>query len=221
VLWLAHKPSARKTITALTALVLIGIAVRSYFLFHVLRPLGPDADSFGMFYIERIYYPTYSRLDGLLAGVSLALIHTFRPGWRTALARHANILTALGLVLLGFSCWLFADRFSSATGAAAAGTVIGFPLLSLGLLFVVSAAAEPTSLLGRACVPGAQTVAVLAYSLYLVHKSVANLNDRFLLHDPTPPTFTTLALHYASSFAVAALLYFTVERPFLQLRDRA
>jgi hypothetical protein len=38
-----------------------------------------DDYDFALAYVEKIYYPTHTRLDGLLVGVTLATIKTFRP----------------------------------------------------------------------------------------------------------------------------------------------
>ena len=37
-----------------------------------MRSLDADFDTFVTLYVEKIYYPTYTRLDGLLTGVLLA-----------------------------------------------------------------------------------------------------------------------------------------------------
>jgi peptidoglycan/LPS O-acetylase OafA/YrhL len=215
-----RKPSLRKTAAVLGGLVVFGICLRSFFLFHTLQPLAKTGQPFGMAYIERIYYPTYSRLDGLLAGVTLALVKTFRPQWWSALLRRGHALSCLGLCLVGVAIWLFKDRWTSVSGASAFGTAIGFPVLSLGLGFLVASSLSANGLLGRFKVPGAKLVATLAYSLYLTHKELIHLVDLCF-----PALFKAggtpwLGVYAASCLLVAAVLYLCVERPFLLLRDR-
>jgi peptidoglycan/LPS O-acetylase OafA/YrhL len=220
VLLLARRPALWKTTVAIAALVAFGIGIRSFELIHVLRPLGGGTGAYSLAYIERIYDPTYSRLDGLIAGVGLALIRTYRPSWWSALLARANWLLLAGSALTACALWMFAGRFESATGVAAAGTLIGFPVLALGLAMWVAAAAEPRFWFGRMRIPGARTAATLAYSLYLTHKEVAHLDALYLPRWMAGRDWQTILLTSISCLAVAALLYVTIERPFLQLRDR-
>jgi peptidoglycan/LPS O-acetylase OafA/YrhL len=218
VLSMMRRPSLRKTATLLVSAVLLGIFLRAYVLFHELQPLG--ADNAGVKYIEHIYYPTYTHLDGLLAGVTLALIKTFRPAWWAVVAQKGHSSLLASFLLLGAAVWLFKDRFTSVTGVAAWGTVIGFPVLSLGLGLLVASAISRNGLLSRFPVPGAKLLATLAFSLYLSHKEIAHL-DRIYLPSLTQRRDAAAMLTYAvSCIAAAGLLYLSVERPFMVLRDR-
>ena len=220
VLLLAKQPSWRKTAAVLLAVLLFGIAARWWQLVHVLRPLGPQNDSFSTRYIERIYYPTYSRLDGLLAGVTLALLQTFRPARWQALTRYANLLTLAGASLVASVLFLSRNRFASATGAAAWNDVFGFPLLSVGLAMLVLAAATPGSWLDRARIPGARTVAIMAFSVYLTHKEVAHVLYHFLGDFMDRHPWRMLLVLEPACLLAGAALYCAVERPMLVLRDR-
>jgi peptidoglycan/LPS O-acetylase OafA/YrhL len=214
------KPSIRKTVAVLSGLVLFGVCVRAFILFHTLRPLASAGQSFGIVYLERIYYPTYSRLDGLLAGVALALVKAFRPVWWSALARRGHLLLCLGLGMVGVSVWLFKDRWVSVTGASAFGTVIGFPVLALGLGLLVASALSTNGMLSRAKIPGAKLIATLAYSLYLTHKELIHLVDRCFPVIAQTGIFLWLVVYAVSCLLIAAALYLCVERPFLILRNR-
>lgn len=220
VLLLMKRPSFRRTVALLAAVALAGMAARGYVLFHILRPLSNTDDGFGLAYLERIYYPTYMRLDGLLVGVSLALVKTFRPHWWAALAARGHAATLGGTIFVATAIWLFRDRFSSVTGVAAWGTVIGFPILSIGFGLLLLSSVSRNGLLNRFRIPGAELVATLAFSLYLTHKEAVHL-DRLLLPSLTAePGFGSLCLYAATCLAVAATLYVCVERPFMLLRDR-
>lgn len=218
VLSMMRKPSLRKTMTLLVSVVLLGIFLRAYVLVHELQPLG--ADNAGVKYIEHIYYPTYTHLDGLLAGVTLALIKIFRPALWAAVARNGRSTLLASFLLLGISVWLFKDRFTSVTGVAAWGTVIGFPVLSLGLGLLVASAISQNGLLSKFPVPGAKLIATLAFSLYLTHKEIAHL-DRIYLPSLTKGRDPVAMLTYGvTCVAAAGLLYLCIERPFMVLRDR-
>jgi peptidoglycan/LPS O-acetylase OafA/YrhL len=202
LLALSRRPSFRRTSLILASFVVAGIVVRTWVLIHQLQPLGPDAA--GADYMEHIYYPTYSRMDGLLAGVALALVKAFRPAWWKNLARRGHSTLLAGVALTALALWLFRDRWESETGSAAWGTCVGFPLLSLGLALVVASAVSQNGWL-RLKIPGAALLASLAYSLYLTHKAAAHLAHTFLPQwtpGPTPVTFLVVA---ASCLGVAAL----------------
>ena len=214
VLAMSRRAAAWKTIAVLTFFVALGLAIRSYEYFHVLLPMGPDSDGFGVGYIERIYYPTYTRLDGLLAGVALALLRMYRPQWWSSLMKRSSWLLSGGVALMACTLWIFADRTS------ALGTVIGFPLMALALALLVMVAADRQCWFGRLRVPGARLVATLAYSLYLTHKEVAHLDERWLPKLMDARDWKTVVVLIVSCLAVAAFFYVTIERPFLALRDR-
>jgi peptidoglycan/LPS O-acetylase OafA/YrhL len=220
VLLMMGKPSIRKTATLLGGLVLFGVCLRAFILIHTLRPLASAGQSFGLVYIERIYYPTYSRLDGLLAGVTLALVKTFRQVWWTALAKRGHTLFCLGLGMVGVAAWLFKGRWVSVTGASAFGTVVGFPVLSLGLGLLVASALSTNGLLSRIKIPGAKLVATLAYSMYLTHKELIHLVDLCFPAIAQAGILQWLGVYVVSCLIFAAALYLCVERPFLILRDR-
>jgi len=54
-------------------------------------------------------------------------------------------------------------------------TVIGYPLLSFGLMLLVASGAGTQGWLGRIRMPGAGWLAMVSYSLYLTHKAVYKL----------------------------------------------
>lgn len=216
VLWLMRKPSLRQTLALLAAFVVFGIAIRGFIQLHTLRHLDPD--NAALPYLERIYYPTYTRLDGLLAGVTLALVKTFRPAAWSSLARRGHSTLLAGVVLIGISVWLFQDR-GGVTGVAAWSNVIGFPVLSLGFGLLVASSVSKNGWLSRVSIPGTRTLAVLAFSLYLTHKAVVHLDQLYLSSLTAQRDMKAIVVYAASTIAVAGMLYLCVERPFMMLRD--
>jgi peptidoglycan/LPS O-acetylase OafA/YrhL len=192
--------------------------VRTWVFFHALRPAG--IEDAGLIYLERVYYPTWTRMDGLLAGVTLALIRIHRPRWWQAVCRHPHATLAAGLALFGVSLWLFNDRFTSQTGPAAWGTFVGFPLVSLALGLIVASSISPRGLLHRVRIPGTTWLASLAYSLYLSHKGLAHLVDTRWPTLADEHSVKSFLVYAAAILGGAALLHYAVERPFLYLRDR-
>jgi peptidoglycan/LPS O-acetylase OafA/YrhL len=214
VMMLAKRPAVWKTVAALAFFFALGLVTRSYEFFHVLMPMGRGAEHFSTDYIERIYYPTYARLDGLLAGVALALVRMLRPKWWERMVRHANVLLLAGVASTACVLWIFTDRFGPV------GTVIGFPLMATAMAMLVAAGSDTPCWFGRLRFPGAKLVAMLAFSLYLTHKEVAHLDELYFPGVMSVANWRSASLIAASCLAVAAALYFAVERPFLVLRDR-
>jgi peptidoglycan/LPS O-acetylase OafA/YrhL len=219
IVWAAmRRPSLRRGVALIMAFVLLGVAVRGWFLFHLLRPLA-DQDGFGAAFMRHIYYPTYSRLDGLLAGVSLAMVKTFRPAWWAHIARRGHTLLLAGVALAGGAVLLFEDRHPAWTGTSVASVLFGFPLLALGLACLVASALSTNGWL-RLKVPGAQICATLAYCLYLTQKQMLHLVDDWFPRLQEAGRLPWLLVYLAACFAVASVLHLCVERPFLTLRDR-
>lgn len=214
VLALMRKPRFGKTLALIISILFLGIAIRGFTYLHQLKPMmmAGDRDQFLLSYVEKIYYPTYTRLDGLLVGVVMAIIKTFRPLWWQRMLERGHLLLVSGIAASALAMWLFRDRFSFS------GTLVGFPLLSLGLGLLVIGSVSPACWLSK--VRGFGFVAALAYSLYLTHKEIAHL-DRLYFHSSMQSGgWPAFLITFCSSFAAAALLYFAVERPFLRLRER-
>lgn len=168
-------------------------------------------------FLRLIYYPTWTRLDGLAMGVLLAAARVLRPA---AVARFAppwltgplGLLAAVGTVVL---CIRHADGVS----LDLAGAVVVYPLACLASTLLLCALLDIEPALRRLPLAPVTFVATLAYSLYLVHKPVQHmLRER--LGDGVLHGWTGLGLYLAADFAAALLLWWLIERPFLRLRER-
>ena len=213
--WLARRPSVHRFALVCGGIVAAGMLVRGLVWWHELSPwAGIDQNSYGKTFLERIYYPTWSRLDGLLMGVMLAAARVYRPVLWSRWGRHANGFLLAGVAVVGGSIWLFRDR----TGFIP--TVLGYPLLSFGLGLLVLAGAHASSALARVRVPGAGWLAAVSYSLYLTHKAVFHLLESTLGASLDGHGVMTFAGYASAVVGMGALLHYGVERPFLKLRDR-
>ncbi len=206
---LARRASARGVIALAAVLVLGGIGLRTALWLH-----GTALDPPRNWFIEDLYFPTWNRLDGLLAGVLLATLAVYRPQAWARLCRRGNAVLLLGLLGLGLALWLFRDR------VGLPGNSLGWPLLSAALACLVLAGASDRSLLGRWRVPGAGAIAAMSYSLYLSHKLVFHAVQGALQTWPACRGLAAFAVYALAVLIGGALLHYLVERPCLALRDR-
>lgn len=217
VVWLLARRSLGRRALALAAVLVVGgMVLRAGIWLSEIGPLEHVTPSnlYWHAWIRHIYYPTWSRLDGLIAGAAFAFVSVFRPDLWEALARRGNWLLAGGLVGVGAGVWMFWNQ------AAFLPSSIGYPLVSFSMAALVAAGASPSSLIGRFAMPGAGAVAAISYSLYLSHKAAIHLlkTGFGLALDGHP--FATFVAYTAAMLTVGGLLYLAVERPFLRLRDR-
>ncbi len=205
---LLRRPSVRVFVAVCVFTIAMGIALRTGTWLHF-DALGSHRNWF----VENIYYPTWNRLDGLLAGVILAVWKTYRPqSWARA-ATRANRVVLMGLVTIALSFWLFRER----TGLL--GNSVGWPVLSLGLALLVFACAQSHSWIGRRAVPGAGWLAAVSFSLYLVHKPIYGLVQAHFGDALEGRGYLAFAAYGIASLLGAAVLHYSVERPGLRLRD--
>jgi len=215
--WLTRRPSMAKFLGICIAVVAAGMAIRGWVWLYDMAPaqgLDGPGRSFNQRFVEDMYYPTYTRLDGLLAGVVLATIKAFRPMLWWRLQASANVLLMGGLLVVACAIWLFRDR------AGFIPSVFGYPLLSAGLALLVIAGAGTRSWIGRWRVPGAGWLALISYSLYLIHKPVYHLVQITFGPQLQGQGVIVFLAYAAAALLAGALLHYTVERPFLRLRER-
>jgi peptidoglycan/LPS O-acetylase OafA/YrhL len=167
-------------------------------------------------YYKTIYYASLCRFDELLAGVALALLKNRHPAAWLCVMRHGNSLLAAGVLLVGIAARLFLrDHYGMVA------TVFGYPLLALGFSLLLLAALAPGSLLHRMRVPGAASLALWSYAVYLVHKQVCVMvAARLGRAGYGAGDWTTIVLSLAASLLAGWLLYRLVEAPFMALRAR-
>jgi peptidoglycan/LPS O-acetylase OafA/YrhL len=189
-------------------LITLGCALRAYF--WTLVQAG-EARWYGS-----IYYPTYSHMDGLVVGVSIAAIFTFYPQQRTWLQKHRYWLLAAGVAVLYFAAMVI-----DANQTSFLSSVFGFPLVAVGFGCVVISALSPSCFLYSRSSAVTKMIAILSYSIYLIHKIVISALQKAagVLNINVDGTLMFF-LCILCTLLAAWLLYTVVERPFLRLRER-
>lgn len=212
VWWLARRPSMARATAVVLGVFLGGMLLRAWLWWHELAPLAGQAAYLPAF-IAQIYMPSYTRLDGLLAGVMLAAVRGFRPArWNWLMAHGASVL-ATGIAGVAGAMWLLRGV------PGFAGIVFGYPLLALSLACVVASCISERTWPGRWRLPGAHLLATLAFSLYLTHKQVYHAIDAAMGDSLAASSGLAFCVYNGAALLAAALLYCLVERPGLRWRD--
>lgn len=189
-----------------------GMLVRAY----VWDEFVADDPLWRYHYYKYIYYSSFCRFDELVAGVALALLKNYHgAAWRR-LTACGDLALACGGALTALTFYLF---LSDHLGFGM--TVAGYPMLALSFALLIVAALSPGSLLHRVRIPGAASLALWSYAIYLVHKQVCILASgplRELGYGPESPL--AIGAMLALSVFSGWLLYRLAETPFMALRQR-
>lgn len=199
------------------ALIGVGILLRIYNWNEFVQPFIESGSRRLMVQglLEKVYYPSHNRMDGLIVGVLIASIFNFKPGWKAFLSKYGNSCLLLGLVL-----FLFAYQVCESILSFKA-MVYGLPLISLAYGFIVIGAISPTSILYKLKSRFTFVIATLSYAIYLSHKQVYHF-VKIWVTDIDNGFVQQNVFWICLILAVIGglILHLFVEKPFLRLRDR-
>jgi peptidoglycan/LPS O-acetylase OafA/YrhL len=194
------------------AIVLGGLILRAFLAYQNLGETGVAFRG----YQTWIYYATWTRLDPLVFGVVLAAIEKFQLPWWQRLMNFAPFLCLPALALIAYALYLGESEDITITMC-----IWQFLLIAVGMAALLICAVSPRLPFRRFKIPGAAFIASIAYSAYLIQKLVIHFVEQFLSSRGVALTsLPALVGIQVSIFAGATVLFFAVERPFLQLRHR-
>ncbi len=191
-----------------------GFAIRLFSWFAILQPVQ-GADDYWVTWYMWMYYPTFTRLDGLLTGVTLAAIFQFLPVIKQKIMALGNKLLLIGSALLTGAWFLCEDP------ATFYASIFGFPLIAIGYGAMVAGAVNETGFLHKSKLRFTATLAMLSYGIYLSHKGVIHLTQLWVGKLGIEGESTTMFIICTITCVLAAfLLNKAIEKPFLKLRGR-
>ena len=191
-----------------------GLLLRLYSWRHFLQPVAGN-DDFVIMWYKWLYYPTYNRLDGLLAGIAIAGVCTFCTGVAATFKKHGRLLLCAGLLLIACAYYICREPQSFVA------SVYGFPVVALAYGCILFAALSPGNLLSARSYGITSVLAKLPFALYLCHKGVIHITQLQAARLGLDVAGTPMFLLCAVTCIVAALtLHYAVERPFMALRGR-
>jgi peptidoglycan/LPS O-acetylase OafA/YrhL len=166
-------------------------------------------------WVKIIYAPTYNRLDGLLAGVSVAAIYQFLPTIWSKFSTFGNQLIIAGVLILTGAFFFCTDLKAFST------TVVGFPVLAIGYGFLVGGAISPVSFLYKWNSKITTLIATLSYGIYLSHKGIIHMIQAIFSNWGIDKNSNwMLLICMAFCVLIAWLLHLAIEKPFMKWRDR-
>ena len=164
-----------------------------------------------------VYYSSFSRFDELLPGVAIAMLKNFHPAAFARVLRYGNALLVAGLAMSAAVLYGIMNHVPTAFAAS----TFGFSLVASSFALLTCSALSPGSILNRARIPGAASLALWSYAIYLMHKPVfMALRPELLSRSIDPGAPLTIAAVMAAGILGGWVLYRVIEMPFMQLRAR-
>jgi peptidoglycan/LPS O-acetylase OafA/YrhL len=204
----------KKGYLLLIVLFMAGFLIRLYSWYDVYLHQTNGLEN-RMVWVATIYYPTYNRLDGLLAGVSIAALYNYLPVIFYWLSKYANALIVAGLIILTGTYFLCGNTVDFAR------SIFSFPLVSIGFGCVVLGAIMPNSFLYKWKSTVLTKIAELSYALYLVHMAIILLVQTIFSNLGIAKNSSwMLLLSITLCLAIALLLHHVIEKPFMKMRER-
>lgn len=198
----------------IASLFVLGFAARMYCWYSFVVPMKATGTDW-VYWYKCIYYPTYARLDGLLAGISIAAIFAFKPVLKERLARHGNLWIFTGLLILAGAYFVCSDEQSMIASVA------GFPLTDTGYGFLILGAVSHTSFLYKVSSRVTTLIATLSYAIYLTHKIVIHVTQQYVSKlNIQKDSNLMFVICIAGSLLAGYVLHVIIEKPFLKLRKR-
>jgi peptidoglycan/LPS O-acetylase OafA/YrhL len=204
----------QKSAWIILTIFLLTLFLRLIIWYFYLVPIR-ESDNFGMLWYRWIYYPTFTRLDGLTIGVAVAAVYRFRFARFIPLQKYANHILIIGALL-------FAGCYSiCANQQSAVASIFGFSLIAITFgLFVLSAVLRG-SILFRFKSFITKSLATLSYSLYLSHKGIIHLVQGQLTKFGIPgDSGLTLMICILACLSGAVIMRIMIEKPAFILKNR-
>lgn len=204
----------RKAAWLLLLLFVAGLITRLTIWYNIIVP-AQEQDDFFIIWYRHIYYPTYTRLDGLLTGVTIALLFSFRQTVKDWCDKKGNLILITGLIVLT-GAWFLCENQETF-----AASVFGFPVVAFGYGLLVMAAMSTSCVLYRYSSRITAFIAKMSFALYLSHKGVIHISQPLLAKADIAPKGNLMFIScLILSLIGAFILNRVVEEPFLRLRQR-
>jgi peptidoglycan/LPS O-acetylase OafA/YrhL len=166
-------------------------------------------------YMSKIYYSSFCRLDGLVLGVSVALLKNFYKSTWHNLTLKGNWFMLIGIIGCYFTLYPIPKLFEFVP------TAFGYLLRTVSFASLLVAALSSRTLLYRIKIPGAFTLSTWSYAIYLTHKQIIHISQSMLSSSIIAKSNLLILISIILFSLIGGwLLYTFVETPFLRFRDK-
>ena len=208
-----HKKSIYYAWITLLGLICAGIILRGSLWIYYTQFMNNNSHDF---YYTTIYYCSFCRLDELIFGVAIAMLRDFHRDIWIKITGKGNLILLFGVIGSCVTSYLFLHYRYSLFMIA-----FGYPLLGVSFGALTLAALCQNSYLHKVKIPGAATLAVWSYAIYLIHKPLSVIIcAQFSKFGIEPSNIFVILIVIVASVAGGGAMYTCIETPFLRLRDR-
>ncbi|WP_378103358.1 acyltransferase family protein [Chryseobacterium sp. sg2396] len=173
---------------------------------------GPD---FWKVWYMNIYYPTYTRLEGLATGVLIGYLFQYYEKFRTFIHTKGNFLFIIGFMVLVVSLIFCRDQYSEQA------SVFGFTMIAVSYGLVLMGAISTSSFISRKSNFLTSRLATLSYAIYLFHKGIIHLIQLFLAKSEIRISENIVLLICCAGCVSAGLLFrYGIEKPSAVVKDK-
>lgn len=211
-LLIAYKGNVRNGWLLVGFILLAGIILRSSLWFEYIQEAGENKSQI---YMTQIYYFPFCRLDGLVLGVSIAILKNFHQNTWARINDKGYWFMALGLIGCYFTLYPLEDLLGFAP------TAFGYLLRSASFAALTLSVLCTNTFLYKTKIPGAMTLATWSYAIYLTHKPLIHITHSMLSYlSISKLSMVALGIIILISLIAGWLLYTFIETPFLKLREK-
>lgn len=197
-------------------LIGLGFFLRIYNWNEFVQPFIESGSRREMFkgFIEKVYYPSYNRMDGLIIGVTIAAIFTFKPKIKDYLTKYGNIVLIIGIGLFLFAYQICENLITYKA------MIFGLPLISLAYGVILIGAISPTCILYKIKSRITLIIATLSYAIYLTYKQIYHF-VKIILKEIDNGFIQQNVFWFCLLGALIGglILHVLIEKPFMKLRD--
>lgn len=163
----------------------------------------------------KIYYPTYTRFDGLAIGVLIAWFFQFSVRFKNLIDKRGTFFLIVGLLSVSVSLCFCRDQYSQ--GAS----IFGFTFVAVSYGILLLGAISSSSFLGSKNNFFTSKLALLSYSIYLSHKGVIHIVQMFLDRTTISVSGTlSFVICFSVCILVGIVYLYSIEKPSSYIKNK-
>ena len=173
------------------------------------------SDNFWREWYMKLYYPTYTRLDGLAIGVFIGYVFHYSQKFQNFVHSNGNSLFISSIILFGVSLWICNDQSSETA------SIFGFTCVAVSFGVLVMSAVSETSFFYHTRLGISSQLAGLSYAIYLSHKGIIHMIQELMTYTKIPSSGIFALFICLTGCITAGLFYrYFIEKPASVIRNK-